>query len=137
MTAIMSVAGFTDAFQAAIDVRLDDSAIRVASIAGLTILKLFAWADRHAAAGPRSKDAEDLMIIMCGYADAGNLDRLYDVNDRLPILDACDYDLVAAGACLLGLDTAAIASKDTHARILAQLNQANSHHDTSSFVSRS
>ncbi|HXT36144.1 MAG TPA: hypothetical protein VN837_11260 [Chloroflexota bacterium] len=44
LTHVLSVAGFADAFQAAIDVRLDDSAIRVASIAGLTILKLFAWA---------------------------------------------------------------------------------------------
>jgi len=137
MIVIMSVAGFADAFQAAIDVRVDDSDIRVASIAGLTLLKLFAWADRHPATGPRSKDAEDLMIMLCGYADAGNLDRLYDPNGALPILDACDYDLVAAGAYLLGLDAVAIASEDTRARILTLLSQADKRDQLAQHMARS
>ena len=54
------------------------------------------------------------------YADAGNLDRLY--NSAFHILESCDYDVDAAGAYLLGLDAATITGDDTRLRMLVLLN---------------
>ncbi len=120
MAAIMSVAGFTEALQAAVQVRVvDDLTVPVISIPGLAVLKLFAWADRRMAS---SKDADDLLILLRHYADSGNLDRLY--TNTFHILESCDYDVDAAGAYLLGLDTATITSDDTRSRMLILLKDA-------------
>ena len=62
MTAIMSVAGFAEALQAAVQVRIaDDLTVPVISIPGLAVLKLFAWADRRMAS---SQDADDLLMLL-------------------------------------------------------------------------
>jgi predicted nucleotidyltransferase len=50
-----------------------NSLLRVASLPGLAILKLVAWADRGAA---NAKDAHDLYQLMTNYAAAGNSGRL-------------------------------------------------------------
>ena len=116
----MSVAGFAEALQAAVQVRIvDDLIAPVTSIPGLAVLKLFAWADRRMAS---SKDADDLLMLLCHYADSGNLDRLY--NSAFHILKSCDYDVDAAGAYLLGLDTATITGNDTRSRMLVLLKDA-------------
>jgi hypothetical protein len=49
--------------------------VKVASLAGLTILKLFAWGDRRLR---DNKDAVDLQTLMRGYGAAGNFDRMTD-----------------------------------------------------------
>lgn len=60
MAIIMNVAGFAEALQAAVQVRIvDDLVVPVTSIPGLAVLKLFAWADRRLTG---SKDADDLLI---------------------------------------------------------------------------
>lgn len=121
--AIMSVAGFAEALQAAVQVCIvDDLIVPVISIPGLAVLKLFAWADRRMAS---SKDADDLLMLLRHYADAGNLDRLY--NSAFHILESCDYDVDAAGAYLLGLDTATITGNDTRSRMLVLLKDADVH----------
>ena len=50
--------------------------VRVASLAGLALLKLVAWSDRGR---ETNKDAADLYRLFTAYADAGNTDRLYEV----------------------------------------------------------
>lgn len=64
---------------------------KVVSIPGLAILKIVAWSDRGR---ENPKDAQDLIFIMDNYADAGNLDGVYEVEG---VLEAGDNDTDAAG----------------------------------------
>jgi predicted nucleotidyltransferase len=107
----MTVAGFEDAIAAAVHVQVNaDLTIPVASLAGIAVLKLFAWHDRHT----NDKDALDLYRMVSSYADAGNLDRLYD--EKVRFLEQ-DYDIELAGAALLGFDARQLCSPGTLARI--------------------
>ena len=80
----------------------------MASLAGLALLKLFAWRDRGL---EDTRDATDLVMLCRHYAEAGNLDRIYE--EALPALQAVGFDVELAGAWLLGKDTAATASPQT------------------------
>lgn len=82
-----------------------DLPVRVAAIPGLTLLKLTAWADRGR---ENNKDAADLYRLLTAYADAGNIDRIYD--HELDLLEAVEYNMELAGAELLGRDVASIGS---------------------------
>jgi predicted nucleotidyltransferase len=120
MDIIMNVAGYPEALQTAERVQIEpDLTIRVASLPGLAVLKLFAWLDRGAA---DNKDARDLLMLLRRYSDAGNQDRLY--GEAIEVLAAADYDLQLAGARLLGVDVARFATKDLVARVLAVLDDS-------------
>jgi len=109
---VMNVSGFREALESAIQVQVDgDLVVPVASLPGLIILKLFAWADRK----HEKRDAPDILKILTDYADAGNEDRLYA--DELPILEASEFDVPIAGARLLGKDARHIANQETSASI--------------------
>jgi predicted nucleotidyltransferase len=109
---VMNVAGFSDALESAIHVRIDiDLAIPVASLPGLIVLKLFAWVDRK----HERRDAPDILKIISEYADAGNEERLY--TDEIQLLEAASFDITAAGARLLGKDTRGISSAETTASL--------------------
>ncbi len=61
----MAVIGFKDAIAAAVHVQVDaDLTIPVASLAGIAVLKLFAWRDRQT----NDKDALDLYRVISRYA---------------------------------------------------------------------
>jgi predicted nucleotidyltransferase len=101
---VMNVAGFEEALASSVVIRIEAGlTVRVASAAGLTLLKLAAWADRGRES---NKDAADLYRLLTTYADAGNTDRIYD--RELDLLEAADFDMQLAGAELLGRDVAAI-----------------------------
>jgi predicted nucleotidyltransferase len=109
MNEIMSVAGYKEAHAAAVEVAITrDLVVRVASLPGLAILKVFAWKDRG---DGDSKDAIDLVTLLRGYADGGNTDRLYGA--ELDVLAAVDYDVELASARLLGCDVRAISTAPT------------------------
>lgn len=113
---VMNVAGFREALGAAIQVQVDsDLVVPVASLPGLIILKLFAWADRK----HEKRDAPDILRILTEYGDAGNEDRLYE--DELPLFEAAGFDVPIAGARLLGKDARHIASEETSASIAKML----------------
>lgn len=114
----MNVAGFRQALDAAIPVRIAANlVVPVASLPAQAMLKIVAWQDRHAA---DRKDAIDLLFLMARYAQAGNLDRLY--SDAFDLIERHGHDPDIAGAALLGRDTATIASDgDVRAQILAIL----------------
>ena len=114
----MNVAGFRQALDTAIAVRIDgDLIVPVASLPAQAMLKIVAWQDRHAA---DRKDAIDLLFLMAHYAQAGNLDRLY--SDAFDLVERHGHDPDIAGAALLGRDTAAIANDgDIRTQILAIL----------------
>jgi predicted nucleotidyltransferase len=114
----MNVAGFAEALGDAIAVRLAaDLVVPVASLPGQAMLKIVAWHDRHAT---DRKDAADLLFLLGNYAAAGNQARLYD--EQYELVERYGHQLELAGAALLGRDTAALASAQTHellARVLA------------------
>ena len=70
---VMSTIGFREAYDHSIEVRIADNLIvRVASLAGLALMKIVAWDERRF-----ERDAEDLRLIMRHYLDVGNQDRIY------------------------------------------------------------
>jgi predicted nucleotidyltransferase len=75
------------------------------------VLKLFAWHDRQT----NGKDAFDLYRMIFSYADAGNLDWLY--NEEIQILEEADHNAEFAGAALLGFDTHQLCSPGAFARV--------------------
>ena len=118
---ILSTVGFEEAYQAAQLVRVRARPpldIRVASPAGLAILKIVAWADRPA---ERNKDAHDLAHIMENYLDADNYERLMENHRDLASDD--DFDYAKAGSRLLGRDMARIVSPETKAMIQETLRR--------------
>lgn len=116
---LMNVAGFGDVCNAAVFVEIEPGlVIPIASIPGIVILKLFAWADRGA---ENPKDAMDLLVLLRQYHEAGNQDRIYA--DATPILEATGYDIEQAGAWLLGRDAHALASAETQRQLNELFNE--------------
>lgn len=114
MSIYMNVAGFQDVLSAAIDVEfMEGRSIKIASLAGISVLKVFAWGDRRHEA---SKDAEDLATLMNCYATAGNQNRLYE--EAADAFEAVDFNLELAGSWLLGWDAAKIVSEKTAESLL-------------------
>jgi predicted nucleotidyltransferase len=117
----MSVTGFWECFQRAVQVKISDKpelSINVVSLAGLTILKLISWDDNS---DRRQKDASDLVFIIQNYLDAGNLERLFE--EAPDIVDSGDYDYEAGSARLLGRDIARIAFTTTMAKLIEILER--------------
>lgn len=114
----MNVAGFADAAAHALRVELEDKlSIAVASLPGLAVLKLLAWADRR----HQTKDAIDLGILFRYYERAGNQNRLYD--EHADLLGAYGYDPELAGAALLGQDARSICLEDTYRTVAGFLKE--------------
>ncbi len=112
---VMNVAGYGEAFASAVAVEVEPGfAVRVASLAGLAILKLVAWANRG---NTDLRDAIDLATLLRQYGSAGNEDRLYGT--EIGVLEIVNYDLDLAGARLLGMDAGRIAAPSTHGQVLA------------------
>lgn len=118
LSLVMNVAGYREALAAAQEVEVRPGfVVRVASLPGLAILKLFAWADRGA---DDPRDALDLATLLRHYGSAGNEDRLF--GEELGLLEALNYDLDLASPRLLGRDAARVAAPATRAKILALLD---------------
>lgn len=112
---VMNVAAFSDVFASRIEIQVaTDLTIPVASLPGLIVLKLFAWFDRK-----DERDLIDIQRLMETYADAGNADRLYELESEE--LERVDFDLRLAGVYLLGKDAYLITNEDTRAQLSAAL----------------
>ncbi len=108
---VMSIMGFQEAYDYGITVRLSDDPVldvKVPTIPGMVMMKLISWNDRYP---ERPKDAEDLLFLMDNYAEAGNIDRLYD--DEIELLQLEEFDHTLAGIRLLGRDLALVATAET------------------------
>ena len=113
MDVTMTVAGFEEALDSAQLVALEVGLqVKVASLPGLTILKLFAWGDRGRRDG---KDAVDLLNLLHSYGEAGNFDRMIDSNQAFVRYIALEGNVDKTGAWLLGLDCGRLASAQTAA----------------------
>lgn len=113
----LHVLGLREAFDAAQVARLPgDVHVRVPTVAGLTLLKLVAWSDRHLL---HRRDAVDLDEIIGWYGERPFLDALYDDVD---LLTRYDFDIEQAAAHRLGVDIAALLDTEARAEILAILH---------------
>ena len=120
MAIMMNVAGYSDSLAAAVEVEVSPGVnMAIASLPGLAILKLFAWADRGK---ENPKDAIDLVLLLRSYSDAGNASRIYEEAAALKALETAGYDIELAGAWLLGNDVLAMASAQTNTDLQALLN---------------
>lgn len=114
---VMNVAGFSEAADAAIEVEIATGlTLAVASLPSLAVLKFITWLDRWPE--NRGKDAQDFFHILSRYAEAGNMDRLYDSEQDL--MARADFDPDLAGAGLLGREAAQICLPET-ALLITQL----------------
>lgn len=116
----MNVAGHPEVLAHAVSVQLaPDVTVLVASLAGLAILKLFAWQDRG---NENPKDAGDLALLMRHHAKAGNEDRLYGADGDL--LERAGFDPDHASPALLGRDARRMASPQTRLQLIELLESA-------------
>jgi predicted nucleotidyltransferase len=121
---VTNVAAFSDVFTSLLVVEIEASLlIPVPSLAGLAVLKLFAWLDRH-----DGKDVQDIRRLLETYTDAGNVDRLYE--EEPEELELVGFDTVLAGAFLLGKD----AQRATTPNIQSKLSTALSGKNISALV---
>ncbi len=95
----MSVLGFSEVDKATHKVVVDENlSLNIASLAGIFLLKIVAWNDRHAST---NKDADDLGFILLNYFNI-NENRVIEQNPDL--YDDTDFTLTTAGARLIGRD---------------------------------
>ena len=111
MEVYMTVSGFEEALGSAQLVELQEGLqIKVASLPGLAILKLFAWGDRHLR---DRKDAVDFLTLMRSYGGAGNFDRMTDPEQALDRYITLEGNEEKTGAWLIGVDCGRIANAET------------------------
>lgn len=107
----LNMMGFQEAYQHSITVRLSTDPeidVQLPTLPGLALMKLISWDEKYP---ERQKDAEDLLLIMQKYEEAGNFERLYDSAQDL--LQEENFDTRLAGIRLLGRDMARIADPET------------------------
>jgi predicted nucleotidyltransferase len=98
---VMDVLGFREALASAHPLKLPGGVqTRVVSLAGLALLKIVCWQERHYQF-PR-KDAHDIALILQHYLDASNEARLWDEFPEWTQRDDFEYEL--AGPQMLGHD---------------------------------
>jgi predicted nucleotidyltransferase len=113
---VMNVAAFSDVFENSLRVQVRPSlTIPIASLPGLIVLKLFAWLDRH-----EGRDVQDIRRLIETYADAGNVNRLYE--EEVDELERVGFDTTLTGAFLLGKDAQRITDENVRTRLLTSLS---------------
>lgn len=121
---IMSVLGFQEAFDNAEWVRMRDEPeldVPIATPVGMVLLKIIAWTDRDK--NLRTKDATDIAYLLHSYEKIPEVtDALYDENN-VQLMEAYDWDITQASACLLGMRASNIAKENTLQRIRALINE--------------
>ncbi len=101
----LSVLGFSEVNEDADTIIVDDEVeIRVASLAGVFILKIVAWRDRHISG---NKDADDMAFIINNYY---TINEQRAIEDHYDLFEVEDFDIQLAGARLLGRDIAKLLS---------------------------
>ncbi len=116
---VMSTIGFREAFNTSIELRIaDDLTVKVASLAGLALMKIIAWTDRRF-----DRDADDLCLILRHYLDAGNQDRIYtEEGDCFDLLNE-EFDYYEASARILGRDIGRLLSETSRQIVERGLSQ--------------
>lgn len=127
----MSVIGFREAYADTINVKLDGLTVPVISPAGLVLLKLVAWSERHYA--QPKKDAADLAYVLRHFGAILTEQALFD--EYFDAVEAAGFDVDLAASRVLGRKIATLAEKDTQAFVLSLL-QGELGHGTDSLLVR-
>jgi predicted nucleotidyltransferase len=117
----MTVTGFAEVHASACAVRVaadPELIVRVATPAGLAVLKLISWDEKYP---DRDNDAVDLRLIAENYLGCGTQDVLFE--QHTDILDDPKFDYTTAGARLLGRHMARIMAGEARERVLAILRR--------------
>ena len=116
---VMSTVGFREAYDSSVEVRVaGDLIVRVASLAGLALMKLVAWDERHF-----ERDAQDLGLIMRHYLAAGNESRVYsEQGDCFDLLNE-EFDYESSSVRILGRDIGRLSTGSSHPIIERVLSQ--------------
>lgn len=115
----MSVLGFSEVDKATHKVVIDENlSLNIASLAGIFLLKIVAWNDRHTST---NKDADDLGFILLNYF---NINENRVIEKHSDLYDDINFALTTAGARLIGRDMAAIleSSPETKQKIIDIIN---------------
>jgi predicted nucleotidyltransferase len=116
---VMSTVGFREAYDNSIEVRLaDDLMVKVASLAGLALMKIVAWSDRRF-----ERDAQDIGLIMKHYLDAGNQERVIGEGAEYADLLGDNFDYNLASARVLGRDVGKLLSGRSIGTVFAILEE--------------
>ncbi|MBG0512540.1 nucleotidyl transferase AbiEii/AbiGii toxin family protein [Elizabethkingia meningoseptica] len=96
----MTVLGFEEAEKDLVRVKIDDTLeIDIVSLAGIFILKLVAWKDRH---HKGNKDADDMGFILLNYLNIH--EERAAIEHYKEVYEIEDFTTTKAGAALLGVD---------------------------------
>lgn len=114
----MSVVGFHDALADAVPVWVNDSLlVPVASPAGLLLLKLLAWNERHDQKPGR--DAADIAYVLRHAVTLISERVLFE--EHLALVSGLEYDIDLAAAYVLGNQIRRLTSAKTQAQLAAIL----------------
>ncbi len=116
----MSTLGFKEAYHTSITIRIRARPaldIQFVSLPGLALLKILSWNDNRLR---RRRDANDLLLLMRTYLDAGNQERLF--KEEIDLVGE-DFDYVRAGSRLLGRDIAKILRPESKLAIVKILDK--------------
>lgn len=120
---VMNITGFAEVYENAIHLELtNDLTVKIASLAGLAVLKFIAFNDRPS---ERKRDVQDIWFIARNYMIADNEDRLYDPEQDADLVTNDDFDFATCGARLLGRDMAVMLNDETKAIVLKLLSEEN------------
>lgn len=117
----MNVLGFKEACDNAEWLHIQEEPILdmpVATPVGMSLLKIISWADR--AIELRNKDAKDIAYLLSTYELIPEVK--YTLYSEEQILETYDWDVMQAGACLLGRRARDIAKEET-VRMIDALRQ--------------
>lgn len=96
----MTVLGFEEAEKDLVRVKIDDTLeIDIVSLAGIFILKLVAWKDRH---HKGNKDADDMGFILLNYLNIHEERAVMEHYEEVYEIER--FSITKAGAALLGID---------------------------------
>jgi len=98
----MGTAGFSAVLKTAVEVRVGEHTVKVATLSGIVLLKFLAWHDRK----DRTDDLRDIWFIFDNYTQLISQHRLYDDGGSdADIVQGNDrFDWTEAGARLVGRD---------------------------------
>ncbi|MEI8032027.1 MAG: nucleotidyl transferase AbiEii/AbiGii toxin family protein [Chlorobiaceae bacterium] len=108
---IMSILGFEEAYQSALNVRLSNEPpleILVPSIPALALLKIISWDDAYP---KRERDAHDLLFILEKFESTDILHKLFE--SHVPLLTEEEFDPQFASVRLLGREIAQLGNTET------------------------
>ena len=98
----MSVLGFDAVEDASLKINVDQEIeIKIASLCGIFILKVFAWKDRHQ---KDNKDADDIGFILANYLETHREASL----EHYDIVYPEDHTVLTGGGSMLGIHVAEI-----------------------------